>query len=109
MFACEKADLWPVKALHGNPEYPVSQSQRCGFLEADVLEERADGREPSIARANAVLAVPFEVIEESENELSGEIFNCQIGRVSPELRLGECKEEPESIAIRADGAGTRLT
>jgi len=58
-----------------------------------------DGSQPNVARASAVFATAFQVIEKKTNEGSIEVLDAELGRTFVEPLLGELQKQAKGIAI----------
>ena len=68
-----------------------------------------DGGEPGVARANGIASRGFEVLQEVEDAIGGEVFDVQRGGPAMHRRGQEAQEELEGIAIRGDGVRTGIS
>ena len=68
-----------------------------------VLEERADGRQASVARPDAVAALGLEMVKEREDGFTINLFDAQAaGRLARSPR-DEDKQKAEGVTVAADG------
>jgi len=59
-----------------------------------IAEERPDRREPRVAGAGAVVAVPLEVVQEVADELGVEIADVEPAGLRSVLGLDELQQQP---------------
>jgi hypothetical protein len=69
----EEADLLVVAAFARDGEHPSDQRGMFGMPQCGVSEEGSDGCQPSVASADAVVAVRLEVVQECANDLGVEL------------------------------------
>lgn len=75
---------------------------------AGVMDKGANGGEPGIAAASAVVAVFFQMGKKCENALGAAGLQGQLGGRGPAARLKESKKQAEGVAVSADSAGAEI-
>ena len=71
--------------------------------EADHLGQRFDGHQAQVAGAGGVFAILFQVIEEGDDQLHGEVFDAQRGNLDVVVVGGKGQQQPVGVAIGIDG------
>jgi hypothetical protein len=73
----------------------------------DVLEQAVDRGEPLVAGADVIAAVLFEVAQEREDPLQGEIPHRQARDLAALLGGEEHEQQPDRVAVAADRSGAQ--
>ena len=68
-----------------------------------VLEKLSKCCKASVAAARAVLAIHFEVIEEGQNQLCVQVFECEVLRFCSEAAFRKDKQKSECVPVSGDG------
>ena len=105
----EVAEHGTWRLLHGDGEHALTEQREGGLGIEHVAEEAVDGGEPSVARANGIASRGFEVLQEVEDAIGGEVFDVQRGGRPMHRRGQEAQEKLEGIAIRGDGVRTGIS
>src|SRR5436190_20747593 len=74
-----------------------------------VAEQGVDSRQTVVARANAVEALVFEVVQEGTHQLSVEVCDIQLARRLVLPISGVAEDQSKRIAIGSDGVRARAT
>ena len=77
-----------------------------GGLSGNVIEEALEGGETLIARANVVVALALERVEEPPDPLGGEVGDLQGGQLAASVFCRERQEQSDGVSIAADGGRT---
>ena len=79
----------------------LADSEHLRRSGGDVLEQAVDRGEPLVAGADVVAAVLFEVSQEREDPLQGEILERQARDPAALLRGEEHEQQPDRVAVAA--------
>ena len=71
--------------------------------QAHHLGQGFDGHQAQIAGAGGVFTILFQVIEEGDDQLDGEVFDAQRGNLNVIVVGGKGQQQPVGIAIGMDG------
>src|SRR5215204_2239003 len=74
-----------------------------------IAEQRVDGCQTVVARANDVVALVFQVVQEGAHQRSVEICDIQLARLLVFPTSGVAEEQSERIAVGSDGVRARAT
>ena len=69
------------------------------YAELQVAEEGLERREAYVARADRVVALPLQSIEEVEDERCGELLDLDAARTHAEALGGEADQELEAVGV----------
>ena len=72
-----------------------------------VLEEAVQRGEPLVAAADVVAAFFFQVSQERQDLLEGEVLKGQAGDLAPSGCGGEQQQEPDRVAVAAHRGGAQ--
>jgi hypothetical protein len=100
--ALQIAGLRRCGPFGGNRRDALADIEHLRKSSRQIAEEHVDGRQPLIARVDAVVAVDFEMCEELEHAIEGEIADRESGNRPTDRACQECKEEPRRVAIAAN-------
>ena len=81
--------------LHGK----VETSRQAIF---EIVEEGLDRRQPDIARADRVAAIGFQMVEEAEQEIGGQMLDRDRARPDSETSGGKAEEQDEAVGVACD-------
>ena len=68
----------------------------------EVVKEGLDRRQPDIARADGVAAIGFQMVEEAEQEIGGEMLDRDRARPDSETPGGEAQQQHEAVGVACD-------
>jgi hypothetical protein len=88
----QKLDEPALESLARNREHPLAQQCMCGLGQSHVVEEAVDGRQPCVAGASAIAALPLEVVEELGHERRVEVLDGESRRWFVKARSREAQE-----------------
>ena len=108
----ERFDLVPVeKAGFGRRD---AFTRNCGDLLCDrkalrrappqKLEERMEDGQPMVACAPMIVALVFQVLEESQDAIERQRFEGDLRQPARHIACEECEKQPQRIAISLDRA-----
>ncbi len=80
-------------------EHLVAVMQELRFAHGHILEERADGCQPSVAAASAVTALDLKEVQEAPDEPGIDVGDQQVGRLPTETAGRERQQQQEGVAI----------
>lgn len=95
-------------AFGGDGQHPLDGGGMLGVGERGVAEQRVDGGESPVARADAVAPVFFEVVEERDDQRGVEVGDVERGRCLGCSGGGETEEESEGAAVGGDRVRRRV-
>jgi hypothetical protein len=103
LFQVEEADEGFLGALLGDRENGLCQWSLVRIEEADHFGEGLEGSEALIASSGHVVALRLEIIQESEEELGGDLLQPEGFDFDPVIVCGENQKELEGIPIGFEG------
>src|SRR5690348_7325014 len=71
------------------------------------MEERVDGRQPSVAGPGRVVAFALDVLEERQHPRRVELFDLEFARFDVQPARREADQELEAVGVRRAGVRTR--
>ena len=105
----QECDEGPFESLRRDGQDALDVGRVLGVLEGRVAEEAVDSGESDVARADAVLAVPFEMLQEDADERRVDVREVESrGRLASPL-VGERDQQAKGVAIGADGESASAT
>jgi hypothetical protein len=72
-----------------------------------VLHESADGGQTAIACARRIASSRFEIVEEGEDPVDGDVIEAKVRDRATSVCGEEEEEEAEGVPVRAHGVRTR--
>ena len=106
LFRVEEADERFLGALLRDGENGLCQLTLIRMEEADHFGEGLEGSEALIASSGQVVALGLEIIQESEEELGGDLLQPEGFDFDPVIVCGKDQKEFEGIAIGFKGMVT---
>jgi hypothetical protein len=103
LFRVEEPDEGFLGALLGDGENGLSQWSLVGIEEADHFGEGLEGRESLVAGSGQVVTLGLEILQESEDELGGDLLQPEGFDFDPVIVCGKEEKELEGIAVRFEG------
>ena len=101
----EKPDQGFLSAFLWDIKYPIGQFPVFRALESQHFGKGFEGSQALIAGFGKIVALPFKSIEELEDELGGEMLQCQRLYLDAVMLCRERQEELEGIPIAFDSMG----
>jgi hypothetical protein len=68
----------------------------------DILEERAQGSQPLIARSNVIMSLGLQSIEKGDDSLTRQIGDRQSAELAPALLGHRLQEQGHAIPVASD-------
>ena len=104
----EKSDVRPRAALVRNGQDTLYLRGVSRHLEGRVPKERTDGGQSQIAAGRTDASVGLHVVEKRRHQRCIDLLELQPLRGNTKMVLGKLQQQPETVAVRADGVGTGL-
>ena len=79
----------------------MADAEHLGVPGGDVVEQGVHRGESLVAGAGVVAAVLFEVSQESDDPIEGEIAELQAGDLAALVGRGEYQQQPDRVAVAA--------
>jgi hypothetical protein len=103
LFRVEETDEGFVGALLGDGENGLCQLSLVRIEEADHFGEGLEGSESLIASSGQVVTMGLEIIQESEEELGGDLLQPEGFDFDPVIICGKDQKELEGIPVSFEG------
>jgi integrase/recombinase XerD len=105
----EEPDLCSRAALVRNGQDPLDLRGVSWHLEGRIPKERSDGGQSQVAAGRTDAPAGLHVVEKRRHQRCIDLLELQPLRCNAEMLLRELQQQPEAVAVRADGVGTGLT
>jgi hypothetical protein len=79
LVAFQEAGLGWRGPFRGDGGHLLADAEHLRFAGGDVVEQGVQGRQPLVAGSDVVAAVVFEVAEEGEDPLKGQVLDAELG------------------------------
>ena len=103
LFRVEEPDEGFLGALLGDGENGLCQLSLVRIEEADHFGEGLEGSESLIASSGQVVTLGLEIIQESEDELGGDLLQPEGFDFDPVIVCGKDQKELEGIPVGFEG------
>ena len=93
--------------LASKRENPLVLRRTSDVVSEQVLDEAADGGQPAIAGGRRIAPSRFEIIQEGEYGVDGDVIDAKVRDGATRACAEEQEEKAEGVAIRAHGVCAR--
>jgi hypothetical protein len=99
----EKTDEGFLRAFLWDVQYPIGQFPVFWALETKHFGKGFEGSQTLIAGCGKIVALPFKSIEELEDELGGQMLQCQRLYLDTVMVCGKGEKQRKGVSIGFDG------
>jgi hypothetical protein len=103
LLGLEVRDGAPTRLLRADGEDALVLLRAREVVPEKRLDESSDGGEPAVARAGAIAARRFEIVEKGEHALDRDVIEPEVRDRTASAPCEEEKEEAQGIAVRSHG------